>query len=133
MNQTALITGKEIAKVSASNSAKKMDWREVPACVGNSFELLKEDFLFRREVNSLPDSLLVEVETIDRQIVDKLFVFPSGEKKADCVIVNSWDELSEYYPNDAMNKFGFRVSWVKEIHSSIPWTLKHPSGEIFYF
>lgn len=81
----------------------------------------------------MPDSLLVEVETMDRQIIEKLFVFPTGKKETDCITVNSWEELSEYYPEEAMGKFGFRVSWVKEIHSSIPWTLKHPSGETFYF
>lgn len=130
MNQTAQLFK---ANNSDNDSVKKINWREVPACVGNSFELLKEDFLFRRKMDSLPDSLLVEVETMDRQIVDKLFVFPTGKKEPDCVIVNNWEELSEYYPEEAISKYGFRVSWVKEIHSSIPWTLKHPSGATFYF
>lgn len=133
MNQTTHIIEKEIAKISANNSTRKIDWRSVPACIGNSLEILKEDFLFRRKIGSLPDSLLVEVETMDRQIIEKLFVFPTGKKEPDCVIVNNWEELSEYYPEEAMSKYGFRVYWVKEIHSSIPWTLKHASGETFYF
>ena len=111
--------------------AWEVDYKDVTHCVGDSFESLKSFFEKWYGVGNLPDDLLIDAEIEDELAADMIIDFTGTIK--DAVQIRSWDELARFYADDSIEKNGFRVSWVKEIHSSVPWKCKLPSGEIFYF
>ena len=90
--------------------------------VGASFEILKADFEQLYGAGTLPDNLYINAEIEGGTIIEKIIDFKGTEK--DAVQIKTWDELARLYSDDSIEKYGFRVSWVREIHTPLPWVIE---------
>lgn len=90
--------------------------------VGKSFEVFKEDFEKWYGVGKLPDDLYFDAEIEGGTIVQKIIDFTGTIK--DAVQVKTWDELAKFYADDSIEKYGFRVSWVRTVHTQLPWLIE---------
>lgn len=90
--------------------------------VCKSFEVFKADFEKFYGIEKLPDDIYFDAEIEDGIIVKKIIDFTGTIK--DAVQIRSWDELARFYADDSIEKYGFRISWLRTVHTSLPWSLE---------